>query len=382
MILHKNASEAIKHIPNTGIVFVHGQAAAPSTLVKAVVEQASRFDHLKMIHLHTEGNADYAKPEFANHFEVVNLFVGSNIRPYVDLDRVDYLPCFLSEMPGLFRKKIIVPDVALISVSPPDDKGYCSLGTSVGATRAALEHAKLIIAQVNSQMPRTHGDAFIHESKIDHGVEVNTPLPSLERKVLSEVEKKIGFHVAGIIEDGATLQIGIGAIPDAVLAELKGHKRLGIHTEMWSDGALELILSGVVDNSEKRNHPGKTISTFVMGTKKLYQFIDNNPSVALLDAAYVNNVEVISRNPKVAAINSAIEIDLTGQVCADSIGNHVVSGVGGQVDFIRGASLSRGGTPIIALTSRTKKGTPPDRSTITFWSRGSYHSSRCAFCCH
>ncbi len=356
MILHKSAKDAVAVVPHTGTVFVHGQAATPNVLLSGLVEQAKRFDRLRLIHLHTEGEAVYAKPEYQNNFEVLNLFVGSNIRPFVDLHRIDYLPCFLSEMPGLFRNKILKPDAVFISVSPPDDKGYCSLGTSVEATTAALESAPLVIAQLNRQMPRTHGDAFIHQSRIHHAIEVDVALPSIERPVLGEIERKIGACVASIIEDGSTLQIGIGTIPDAVLAELKHHKHLGIHTEMWSDGALDLIESGAVDNSRKENHPGKTISTFVMGTKRVYEFIDNNPSVALLDAAYVNRVDVIARNPKVAAINSAIEIDLTGQVCADSIGSRVVSGVGGQIDFIRGASLSKGGKPIIAFTSRTKKG--------------------------
>jgi acyl-CoA hydrolase len=358
MIHHNSAKEALLKLPPCGTVFIHGQAATPYHLIEAMVEQAERFNRLRLVHLHTEGPARYAQPQYAKNFEVLNLFVGSNMRPYVDLNRIDYLPCFLSEMPGLFRKKIIELDAVLISVSPPDANGYCSLGTSVDTTHAAIENAPLIIAQINKQLPRTHGDAFIHQSQIHHAIEVDQELPSLGTKPLSEHEKKIGKHVAEIIENGSTLQMGIGTIPDAVLAELKHHQHLGIHTEMWSDGALELIESGAIDNSQKKNHPGKTVSTFVMGSKKLYRYINDNPSVALLDAAYVNRVEIIARNPKVVAINSAIEVDLTGQVCADSIGTRVVSGVGGQIDFIRGATLSKGGKPIIALTSRTHKGLP------------------------
>jgi acyl-CoA hydrolase len=247
-------------------------------------------------------------------------------------------------------------DVAMVQVSPPDRHGYCSLGVSVDVSRAAVQSAKHVIAQVNPQMPRTHGDGLIHFSQFDAMVESNVPLYEHGHPALSQVELAIGRHCAGLVEDGATIQMGIGAIPDAVLAALTGHKRLGIHTEMFSDGLIDLVKRGVVTGQDKKNHPGKIVSSFVMGTRKLYDFVDDNPLVVLLDIAYVNDTAVIRRNPKVTAINSAIEIDLTGQVCADSIGTRQYSGVGGQMDFIRGASLSEGGKPVIALPSVTSRG--------------------------
>jgi acyl-CoA hydrolase len=246
----------------------------------------------------------------------------------------------------------------MVSVSPPDRHGYCSLGTSVDAARAAVDSARVVIAQVNAQMPRVFGDGVVHLSRITHLIDVDVPLPEQPPHALRDEEKAIGRHAASIIEDGATLQMGIGAVPDAVLAALSAHRHLGIHTEMWSDGALALLRAGVVDNSRKVTHPGKTISGFVIGTRALYDFIHDNPAVLQLDIAYVNNAAIIARNPKVTAINSAVEIDLTGQVCADSVGHRVISGVGGQMDFIRGASLSPDGKPIIALTSRSEKGYP------------------------
>jgi acyl-CoA hydrolase len=356
MKIHTEISTLIQEMPKTGHCFIQGQAATPSHLIEGLIKNAVRFHDLTLIHLHTEGSAGYAAPEYSKNFRVQNLFVGSNLRASIDLDRIDYIPCFLSEMPGLFRSKVILLDAVFISVTPPDANGYCSLGTSVDATRAAIECAPLVFAQINEQLPRTHGDGFIHVSEIDHAIRFNQPIYSHPEKAPSETEKQIGVHVAGLIEDGATLQMGIGSIPDAVLAELHHHRNLGIHTEMWSDGALRLIESGAVTNALKRNHPGKTVCTFVMGSERLYRFVHENPSVAILDAAYVNRVDVIAKNPKVTAINSAVEIDLTGQVCADSIGSRVISGVGGQIDFIRGAALSRGGKPIIAMTSRTKSG--------------------------
>ena len=247
---------------------------------------------------------------------------------------------------------------------PPDKRGYCSLGVSVDVARAAVDSAKVVIAQVNRHMPRVHGDGFVHIDQLDWLVEHDEPLPEFPPLPQSEEEKAIGHHAAELIEDGATLQMGIGAVPDAVLASLNGHRHLGVHTEMWSDGLLPLLECGAVDNSLKVVHPGRTVSGFVVGTKRVYDFIDDNPTVTQYDIGYVNRVSVINRNPKVTAINSAIEIDLTGQVCADSIGHRVVSGVGGQMDFIRGAMTSEGGKPIIALTSRTQKGHPPNRANV------------------
>lgn len=362
----KSVSEAISHIPEKAQVFVHGGAATPNLLLREILRTSDRFKMINFIHLHTHGLVDYAKPEFKDKFRVTNLFVGANIRPYIDFDRVDYLPCFLSEIPLLFRNKILPLDVALVQVSPPDQHGFCSLGTSVDVAKSAVENAKLVIAQINPQMPRTHGDGLIHHNRIHHFVESNESIFCSELKSLSIEEVRIGEHTASLIEDGATLQMGIGSIPDAVLSCLKSHKNLGIHTEMWSDGALELIQSGVVTNSEKSFHRGKTVSAFIVGSQKLYDFIDDNPSVIMLEANYVNNPSIIARNNKVTSINSAVEVDLTGQVCADSIGHKIISGVGGQIDFIRGASLSKGGKPIIAISSRSKKGIPRIVPTLKY----------------
>jgi len=364
MKLVSSAQNAVENIQLKSRIFIHGAAATPNELIKALVSHAqslapSSEDHhhsLELIHLHTEGPALYARPEHARHFRVSNLFVGHNMRDSVGSDFNDYLPCFLSEMPTLFRKGVRRPQVALIQVSPPDRHGFCTLGTSVDAAKAAAECAELVIAQINHQMPRIHGDGFIHIDDIDFAFECDEPLPSPKPARLSAEELAIGRNVASLIEDGSTLQMGIGAVPDAVLASLKGHKNLGIHTEMWSSGALELIRSGAIDNSQKKVHPGKTVATFLTGSEEVYKFVHDNPSVVLLEADYVNNTAVIRRNPKVVAINSAVEVDLTGQICADSIGSRIISGVGGQMDFIRGASLSEGGKPIIALTSRTARG--------------------------
>lgn len=259
-------------------------------------------------------------------------------------------------MPGLFRKGIIPIDVALITVSPPDKYGYCSLGTSIDVSIAAVKSAKLVIAQINEHMPRTYGDGLIHVNHINILVPENGPLPELHYRPLSPEHLAIGRHIAALIEDGATLQMGIGNIPNAVLHNLGNHKDLGIHSEMFSDGVLPLIEKGIINGSQKRNHPGKVVSSFVVGSRELYDFMDDNPMIGMLDSAYVNHTDVIRKNPKVVAINSAIEIDLTGQVCADSIGSRIYSGVGGQMDFIRGASSSEGGKAIIALTSTTRSG--------------------------
>jgi len=272
------------------------------------------------------------------------------------IGRADYIPIFLSEIPHLFNRGIINLNAALVQVSPPDKHGYCSLGVSIDATRAAILNADMVIAQINKNMPRTHGDGLIHMREIDYAIESDEPLPEHHPAELSDVELKIGRFCADLVENGATLQMGIGNIPDAVLASLTNHKNLGVHTEMFSDGLIPLLESGVVNNSKKRVHPGKVVSSFAMGTRNLYDFMDDNPLIQMLDCAYVNDTAVIRRNPKVTAINSAIEVDLTGQVCADSIGTYQYSGVGGQMDFIRGASLSEGGKPIIALPSATSKG--------------------------
>lgn len=353
---NQKLTDLIDNINSNHRVFIHGGAATPLKLIDELVRQAGRLQNVELMHLHTLGTAAYAAPEYENSFRVTNFFVGANLRDKVGNQNIDYLPCFLSEIPALIKSGRRPIDIALIHVSPPDQHGFCSLGTSADIAVAAVQTAKIVLAQINRKMPRVHGDGFVHISRITHYVEIDENLPESPVPELRSEEKIIGQNVATLIEDGSTLQTGIGAVPDAVLAALKNHRHLGIHTEMWSDGTLELIKCGAVDNSRKKIFRGKTVSGFIIGSKAVYEFIDDNPSVVQLDIGYVNNPVNIARNPKVVAINSAIEIDLTGQVCADSIGSKIVSGVGGQMDFIRGASLSEGGKPIIAFTSRTRKG--------------------------
>ena len=350
------AEQAVSVIQSGNRVFIQSVAAAPRLLIEAMTARASELRDVEVVHLHTEGPAPYAAPEMRDSFRVNALFVGANVRDAINSGESSYIPVFLGETSNLFRRGILPLDVALIQVSPPDKHGFCSLGVSVDCSRAAVQAAKFVIAQVNPNMPRTHGDGVIHVDKIDAFVDGDEPLHEVPPPQYGDVERAIGRYCAELIEDGATLQMGIGAIPDAVLAALGGHKNLGIHTEMFSDGAIDLIESGVINGLNKRSHPGKVVATFVMGTRRLYDFIDDNPQVAMLDVGYTNDTAVIRRNPKVTAINSAIEVDLTGQVCADSIGTRQYSGVGGQMDFIRGASLSEGGKPIIALPSVTRRG--------------------------
>lgn len=351
-----SASEAIQAIRSHQRVFVHSVSMAPQSLIQALCERADELRDVELIHVHTEGDAPYVEPRFARSFRHNACFVGPNVRAAVQAGDADYIPVFLSEMPLLFRRGILPIDVALISVSPPDAHGYCSLGTSVDITVGALESARYVIAEVNPNVPRTHGDGILHWTELDAVVQSHHEVHQTHPKIISEEEIRIGKHIAPLVEDGATLQMGIGAIPDAVLAQLTGHRRLGIHTEMFSDGLLPLIEQGVVTGENKKVLPGKVVATFAMGSRSLMNFVHDNPSVQFLDAAFTNDTAVIRQNPKVTAINSAIEIDLTGQVCADSIGPLQFSGVGGQMDFIRGASLSDGGKPIIALTSTTRSG--------------------------
>jgi len=358
MSLCKTSEEALACIKSGQRVFIQGGAATPANLVRGLIAHANRLRNVEIIHIHTEGPAPHADPAYKESFRVANLFVGANMRKNLDYDRVDYLPCFLSEVPILFRSGKRPIDVALIHVSAPDKHGFCSLGTSVDVTRTAVEVADVVIAQVNSKMPRVHGDGFIHLSEFDHYVEVDELLPEHKPNQLKKEEMAIGRYCAGLVEDGATLQAGIGSIPDAALSSLSSHRNLGIHTELFSDGLLKLIECGAVNNSCKKIQAGKTVSGFMMGTQNLYRFVHDNPSIVQLDITYVNDPAVIRRNPKVTAINSAVEVDLTGQVCADSIGHRIISGVGGQMDFIRGAALSPGGKPIIAITSRSAKGVP------------------------
>jgi 4-hydroxybutyrate CoA-transferase len=291
------------------------------------------------------------------HLRVNTLFISDNVRQAVNEGRADYTPCFLSEIPHLWRNGHLTPDVALIHVSPPDEHGFCSFGIEVGVTKPAAQAARIVIAEVNDQMPRTLGDSFIHVSKITHVIPVSYKLPELGMGQVTELNKRIGQNVAELIEDGSTLQMGIGGIPDGVLLFLKDKRDLGIHTELFSDGVVELVEMGVVTNERKTLHPGKIIAGFLLGTQRLYDFVDNNPIVELHPTDYVNDPFLIAQNDKMVAINSAIEVDLTGQVCADSIGSRFYSGVGGQVDFVRGAARSKGGKPIIALPSTAKDDT-------------------------
>ena len=354
---NRSAEEAIKLIQSGDRVFIHGSASTPVTLLKALAVNSDHLRNVEMIAISTLGQLDLAKPEFKDRFYINSLFVSENIRACVNSDNGEYIPIFLSEISKLFEKGILPIDVALIHVSPPDKHGFCSLGTSVDIAKSAVKHAKKIIAQVNPNMPRTHGDGFIHVSRMNAMVESHDLLPQVNYSSrATEAEITIGKKIAELIEDRSTLQLGIGAIPDAVLQSLSHCKDLGIHTEMFSDGIIDLMKNGVVTNAYKKKHRGKVVTSFALGTNRLYDFIDDNPEFAFLEADYVNDGRVIRSNPKVVAINSAIEIDITGQVCADSIGTYQFSGVGGQMDFIRGASLSEGGKPIIAISSVTKKG--------------------------
>ncbi len=351
-----SAEEAVSVIKSGERVFVHSVAAAPRRLIAAMTARAPELHVVEVVQLHTEGEAPYAAPELSKSFRVNALFVGSNVRQAVQEGRADYLPVFLSEVPHLFRAGILPLDVALVQVSPPDVHGFCSLGVSVDVSRAAVQTARTVIAQVNPRMPRSHGDGLIHSDAIDFAVEVDEAIHELAPAPLSEVERAIGRHCAELVDDGATLQLGIGALAEATLAALGDHQRLGIHTEMLSEGVVDLVEKGVITGEAKRVHPGKIVAGFALGTRRLYDFLHDNPMVAMLDIAYVNDTEVIRRNPNVAAVNSALEVDLTGQVCADTIGELQYSGVGGQMDFIRGAALSQGGKPIIALPSTTASG--------------------------
>ena len=351
-----SAAEAVAVIQSGQRVFVHSVAAAPQQLVAAMTARHAELRNVEVIHLHTEGAAPYATADYAQSFRANALFVGENLREAVTAGRADYIPVFLSEIPRLFRKGVLPIDVALIQVSPPDRHGYCSLGVSVDVSLAAVQMARLVLAQINPHMPRTYGDGLIHVSRLHATVDSAAPIPERSIKPQGPLELAIGKNCATLIEDGATLQMGIGAIPDAVLASLLNHRRLGIHTEMFSDGVVELVERGIVTGEEKVTDPGRIVAGFVHGTRRLYDFIDENPLVLMRDIGYVNDTAVIRKNPKVVAINSAIEIDLTGQVCADTIGSRQYSGVGGQMDFIRGAALSDGGKPIIALPSCSHKG--------------------------
>tara|TARA_R110002111_G_scaffold18_3_gene154 strand:- start:13932 stop:15197 length:1266 start_codon:yes stop_codon:yes gene_type:complete len=350
------AEEALKVVKSNDRIYIQAAAAAPQTLIKALSARHEELRNVEICQLHTEGEAPYANPELRDSFHVNSFFVGKNVRHTIKAGNGSYTPVFLSELPRLFQQRILELDVVLIHVSVPDRHGYCSLGVSVEAILAAIDNAKTVIAQVNPQMPRTHGAGIIHISEIDFFVETNEEIPIHEMAAPNAIESQIGDYVANLIEDRSTLQMGIGSIPNAVLSRLTNHKDLGLHTEMFSDGVIDLILNNVINGNYKKINRGRALSTFVMGSKRLYDYVNDNPFVEMRASNYTNNAAYIKQNPKMVAINSAIEVDLTGQVCADSIGSAIYSGVGGQMDFIRGASLSEGGKAIIALPSVTKNG--------------------------
>ncbi|HZX59717.1 MAG TPA: acetyl-CoA hydrolase/transferase C-terminal domain-containing protein [Mucilaginibacter sp.] len=351
------AEDAVEIVKPGDRVFIHGSAATPVCLVKALQNRHAELYDVELVSITTLGDVNFDRPEHRRAFYFNSLFVSAATRKVANSEDGDYVPIFLSQIPQLFRRGILPIDVALVQVSPPDAHGYCSLGTSVDITRAAVETAKYVIAQVNPLMPRTHGQGFIHIGKINAMVWHESALPEVNYSLdVNDIVEKIGYNVASLVEDGATLQLGIGSIPDQVLKNLSNHKNLGLHSEMISDGVIPLIESGCINNSCKKLNVGRSVTAFVSGTRKLYDFVNDNPAVRVMEINFVNDTSVIRQNPKVAAINSAIEIDLTGQVCSDSIGTYQYSGIGGQMDFIHGASLSEGGKPIIALPSQTNKG--------------------------
>lgn len=352
-----SATSAVRAIPSGAHVWVHAGCNNPEELVRAMVGRASELRDVTVSHLMTFGCADYADPRYAGSFRHRALFTGGNVREAVNDGRADYVPVFLSEIPRLIQRRDLPVDVALIHVSPPDEHGFCSFGVGVECTKAAAEAASTVIALVNRQMPRSLGDSFIHASRLHHVVEVDRPLLELPNAGrISDTSRSIGAHIAELIEDGATLQMGIGEIPDAVLLFLREKRHLGIHTEMFSDGVVDLFEAGVITGEAKTLHRGKIVSSFVLGSRKTFRFLDNNPFVEFHPSDYVNDPFVVAQNEKMVAINSALSVDLTGQVNADSIGTRVYSGFGGQVDFIRGAARSKGGRPIIALPSTAKGG--------------------------
>ncbi|HOB23834.1 MAG TPA: acetyl-CoA hydrolase/transferase C-terminal domain-containing protein [Kaistella sp.] len=359
MINYVSAEEAVSIIKSGDRIFGHGSACTPNLFYEELAKQSPRLKDVELVSITQQGSVEIAKPEYKDSFFIKSLFTSTPVREAVNCERGDFVPIFLSEIPTLFKNGILPLDVALVTVSPPDQHGYCTLGTSVDVARGAVDHAKKIIAIVNPKMPRTHGDGMIHYSRIDKMVWNDEELMTLDYGAkVTDIEMEIGKNVAEIVDDESTLQMGIGTIPDAVLKCLNNHKNLGVHTEMLSDGIVDLILNDVVNNKFKGTHLNRTITSFCFGTKKLYDFVDNNPSIAFMDVQHVNFPINIMKNKKMHAINSAIEIDLTGQVCADSIGTYQFSGIGGQMDFMRGAALSEGGKPIMAISSRTNKGIP------------------------
>lgn len=354
-----SAQEAVSVIKSGDRIFSHGSACTPNYFLDELARQSDLLRDVEFVSITQQGRVEIAKPEYKDSFYINSLFTSTPVRDAVNSERGDFVPVFLSEIPTLFKSGFLPIDVAMVTVSPPDKHGYCTLGTSVDVARSAVDSAGKIIAIVNPLMPRTHGDGMVHISRFDKVVWHEEELLTMDYGAkVGEEELKIGGNVAELIDDRSTLQMGIGTIPDAVLKSLGNHKDLGIHTEMLSDGAIDLILNDVVNNKYKGTHANQTITSFCFGTRRLYDFVDDNPSISFMDVQHVNFPINIMKNKKMTAINSAIEVDLTGQVCADSIGTYQFSGIGGQMDFMRGAALSEGGKPIIAISSRTKKGVP------------------------
>ena len=373
------ADEAVAVVQSGQRVYIHNGCAEPVDLVKALTRRGPELRDVEVIHLATMGIADYSLPEYEGHFRANSLFIAANVRRAVQECRADYTPIFLSEIEGLFRSGALPVDVALLQCTPPDNYGYMSFGPSVDLTVTVAQCARHVVVEINDQMPRTLGDAFVHVSRINAFIESSHPLVENESHGVTDLHRAIARNIAALIPDGATIQTGIGGIPDATLALLGNHKDLGIHSEMFSDGIIALIRAGVVNGERKTLHPHKVIAGFVLGTKPLFDFIDNNPIFEFHPTAYCNDPFVIAQNDRMVAINSAIEVDLTGQVCSDSMGHAPYSGIGGQVDFLRGAARSKGGLPIIALPSTARNGTvsrivpelQPGAGVVT--SRGDVH---------
>jgi 4-hydroxybutyrate CoA-transferase len=350
-----SADEAVKSIKSENRIFLTGNCSVPKIALAALVKRAHELQNVEICHALTIGSADYVAPEMEGHLRVNALFIGHNVRKAVQEGRADFTPVLLSEFPFLFKEGYLPLDVAIVHLSPPDEHGFCSFGVEVGLSKSIAEASKIVIAEVNEQMPRTLGDSFVHVNKLDYIIPVNYPLPEVPMgSDGDEVVEQIASNIAELIPDGATMQMGIGAIPDAVLKYLYDKKDLGVHTELFSDGVIDLVEAGVLTNARKTLHPGKIIAGFILGNKRLYDWVHNNPLIEFHRTEYVNDPFIIAKNDLMVAINSAIEIDLTGQVCSDSIGPKLYSGVGGQLDFIYGASRSKGGVPIIAIPSKAK----------------------------
>ncbi|MBX3459327.1 MAG: acetyl-CoA hydrolase/transferase family protein [Planctomycetes bacterium] len=347
--------QAVADIQSNQRVFIGSGAAEPVSLVNALTARAPGLRNVNILHILTLGDAPYVAPQYAASFRHTAFFIGSNVREAVQQGRAEFMPIFLGEIPALFEERL-TPDFALVQLSPPDKHGWCTVGVSADVVMGALRHARHIVAEINPRMPRTWGNTIIHVSRLHAMVEVSRELPELHPDPIDEASTAIGRHVAGLIDDGDCLQLGIGTIPNAVLHALRDHTHLGVHTEMLSDGIVDLVERGVIDCSRKNYHPDKAICSFAMGTRRLYDFVDDNPFIEFYGNEFVNDPVNISRNDRMVAVNSAIQVDLTGQVNSDSVGSRPYSGIGGQVDFIRGAARSRGGKPIIALPSTAKGG--------------------------